>query len=80
MFALVSPLNPGNEEFGKELEKHGDGVKDVAFLVDDAAGIHDKAVERGAISVKAPETLKDDNGSVIVASVRTYGDTIHTFV
>ena len=80
MFALVSPLNPGNEEFGKELEKHGDGVKDVAFLVDDAAGIHDKAVERGAVSVKAPETLKDDNGSVIVASVRTYGDTIHTFV
>ena len=80
LFAFVSPLNPGNSEFAKELEKHGDGVKDVAFLVDDAQGIHDKAVSRGAKSVKAPETLKDENGSVIIASVATYGDTIHTFV
>lgn len=79
-FALVSPLNPGNEEFAKELERHGDGIKDVAFLVDDAAGIHNKAVSRGAKSVKAPETLKDEHGSVIISSVQTYGDTIHTFV
>ena len=79
-FAFTSPLNPGEKEFCAELEKHGDGIKDVAFLVDDAAGIHDKAVERGAKSVKAPEVLKDENGSVIVASVQTYGDTIHTFV
>ena len=62
-------MNPGNEEFAKEIEKHGDGVKDVAFTVDDAAGIHDKAVSRGAKSVRKPELLKDDNGSVMVASV-----------
>ena len=79
-FALVSPLNPGMEEFAKELERHGDGIKDVAFLVDDAAGIHNKAVSRGAMSVRGPETLKDEHGSVIVSSVQTYGDTIHTFV
>jgi 4-hydroxyphenylpyruvate dioxygenase len=69
VFAFTSPLNPGNHEFAKELERHGDGVKDVAFLVDDAAGIHNKAVGRGAKSVRAPETLKDDNGSVVVSSV-----------
>ncbi|CDW86517.1 4-hydroxyphenylpyruvate dioxygenase [Stylonychia lemnae] len=80
VFAFVSPLNPGNKEFSAELEKHGDGVKDVAFLVDDAAGIYLKAVERGATGVKAPETLSDEHGSVIVSSVQTYGDTIHTFV
>ena len=69
IFAFTSALNPGNTEFGKELEKHGDGVKDIAFSVDDAAGIYEKAVARGAKSVKAPKTLKDDNGEVIVASV-----------
>ena len=68
-YAFVSPLNPGNSEFAKELERHGDGVKDVAFLVDDAAGVYNKAVERGAKPVKAPEELKDENGSVIVATV-----------
>ncbi len=73
-------MNPGNEEFAKELERHGDGIKDVAFHVDDAAGIYNKAVSRGAKGVRAPETLKDEHGSVIVASVQTYGDTIHTFV
>ena len=62
-------MNPGNHEFAKELERHGDGVKDVAFSVDDAAGIHNKAVERGAKSVRAPEKLQDELGSVVVASV-----------
>jgi 4-hydroxyphenylpyruvate dioxygenase len=64
----------------EHLANHGDGVKDVAFTVDDAAGIYHKAVERGATGVRAPETIKDEHGSVIIASVRTYGDTIHSFV
>jgi len=74
-------LNPtGNEEWYKEYALHGDGVKDVAFTVDDAAGIYKKAVERGAVSVKEPYELKDDEGTVIMATVKTYGDTTHTFV
>lgn len=80
VYAFTTALQPGNETFYKELEVHGDGVKDVAFRVDDAKGIYEKAVSRGAKSVKEPEELKDEHGSVIVASVQTYGDTIHTFV
>ena len=79
-FAFQSPLNPDHAEFTEHHSKHGDGVKDVAFTVDDAAGIYEKAVSRGATGVKEPETLEDENGTVIVASVKTYGDTIHTFV
>lgn len=62
-------MNPGNEEFTQELNRHGDGVKDVAFLVDDAAGIYNKAVERGAKSVRPPQEHRDENGSVITSSV-----------
>ncbi len=69
VYVFTSPLNPGNEEFAKHFERHGDGVYDVAFHVDDAAGIFSKAVSRGAKPVKEPEELKDENGSVIVASV-----------
>ena len=79
-FAFQSPLNPDHEEFSAHHAKHGDGVKDVAFTVDDAAGIYNKAVERGAKRVTEPTTLEDENGKVIIASVQTYGDTIHTFV
>jgi len=81
VFVFKTPLNPaGHDEWNKEYAIHGDGVKDVAFTVDDAAGIYKKAVDRGATSVKEPYELKDENGSVIMASVKTYGDTTHTFV
>ena len=79
-FCFTSPLNPDNAEFSAHHAKHGDGVKDVAFTVDDAAGIYQKAVAKGAIGVQEPTTLEDENGKVILASVKTYGDTIHTFV
>ena len=84
-FAFTSPLNPtGHEEFDKHFSKHGDGVKDVAFLVDDAAGIFEKAVSRGAIAVTEPIELKDTvdgvENVVTVAAIKTYGDTTHTFV
>jgi 4-hydroxyphenylpyruvate dioxygenase len=62
------------------LTKHGDGVKDVAFTVDDSAGIFNKAVSRGAVPVHEPKTIKDDKGEVIISTVKTYGDTTHTFV
>ena len=48
---FTSPLNPNDETFSAHHSKHGDGVKDVAFSVNDAAGIYHKAVSRGAIGV-----------------------------
>ena len=41
IFVFKSALTPeGQKEFGEHLVKHGDGVKDVAFLVDDAKAIY----------------------------------------
>ena len=79
-YVFTTALQPNNNEFYQELEKHGDGVKDIAFTVDDARGIYEKAVSRGAKGVREPEEIKDENGSVIVSTVQTYGDTYHTFV
>ena len=67
-------------EINAHIKVHGDGVHDVAFEVDDPWGLYEKALSRGAVSVRAPEELKDENGTVKVASIRTYGETIHTFV
>jgi 4-hydroxyphenylpyruvate dioxygenase len=38
------------------------------------------AVARGAKSIRAPWTETDENGTVVMATVATYGDTEHTFV
>ena len=80
VYAFTTALQPNNNAFYSELETHGDGVKDVAFTVDDCRGLYEKATSRGAKGVREPEELKDENGSVIVATVQTYGDTLHTFV
>lgn len=59
---------------------HGDGVRDVALLVDDAESAWRETTHRGAVSAREPDTLKDGHGEVRVASIALYGDTIHTFV
>ncbi|UCF66566.1 MAG: 4-hydroxyphenylpyruvate dioxygenase [Acidobacteriota bacterium] len=63
-----------------EVKRFGDGVKDVAFCVQDAAAAHRKALEGGAESAYEPLELADDRGRVVLAGIRTYGRMIHSFV
>ncbi|XP_029475498.1 4-hydroxyphenylpyruvate dioxygenase isoform X3 [Rhinatrema bivittatum] len=80
IFVFVSALNPGNKELGEHLLKHGDGVKDVAFQVEDCDFIVQKAREQGAVIVKEPWIEEDKYGKVKFAVLQTYGDTTHTLV
>uniref|UniRef100_A0AAY4EMU7 4-hydroxyphenylpyruvate dioxygenase n=1 Tax=Denticeps clupeoides TaxID=299321 RepID=A0AAY4EMU7_9TELE len=80
LFVFESALNPGNEEMGEHLVKHGDGVKDIAFQVEDCDFLVKKAKERGAVVVKEPWVEQDSHGKVKFAVVRTYGDTTHTLI
>ncbi|XP_056140949.1 4-hydroxyphenylpyruvate dioxygenase [Lampris incognitus] len=80
VFVFQSPLNPGNEEFGEHLMKHGDGVKDIAFQVEDCDYLIKTAKERGAVVVREPWVEQDPSGAVKYAVVQTYGDTTHTLV
>lgn len=64
----------------EHVRKHGDGIRDLALWVDDARDAWAKAVERGATSVREPEVLRDEHGEVVVAAIRTYGETIHSLV
>ncbi|XP_072288992.1 4-hydroxyphenylpyruvate dioxygenase [Eucyclogobius newberryi] len=80
IYVFSSALNPGNKEMGEHLVKHGDGVKDIAFTVEDCDALVQKAQERGAVIVKEPYVLEDKFGKVKLAVLQTYGDTTHTFV
>ena len=59
---------------------HGDGVKDIAFRVANAAGAFQRAVQWGARPVMEPTVFQDEQGRVTKATVATYGDTTHSFV
>ncbi|CAL8400950.1 unnamed protein product [Boreogadus saida] len=80
LFAFESALNPGNQVMGRHLMKHGDGVKDIAFQVEDCDFLIKTARERGAVVVKEPWVEEDSNGKVKYAVVQTYGDTTHTLI
>ncbi|KAI9017384.1 Glyoxalase/Bleomycin resistance protein/Dihydroxybiphenyl dioxygenase [Gaertneriomyces semiglobifer] len=80
VFVFQSPLEPDNKLFSDHQAVHGDAVKNVAFSVDDARGIWKRAVERGAKSIREPWVETDEHGSVVMATIATYGDVEHTFV
>lgn len=80
IFVFESALTPGNQEMGDHLVTHGDGVKDVAFEVEDLDAIVQRAKEVGAKVVREIYQEEDDDGVVRYASIQTYGDTVHTLV
>ncbi|NJN35687.1 MAG: 4-hydroxyphenylpyruvate dioxygenase [Saprospiraceae bacterium] len=67
-------------KISEHVKQHGDGVKVLALWVDDAAKAFADTVARGAEAYAPPQYFEDKNGSVVMASIKTYGDTIHTFV
>lgn len=91
-FVLTSPLKSSNsdtispddaaelETIHRHLSEHGDAVKDVAFEVDNVQKVYSRAIQNGAVSISEPNVLSDENGEVVIASLKTYGDTIHTLV
>jgi 4-hydroxyphenylpyruvate dioxygenase len=80
-FVLTAPLLPDpRTPIAAHIARHGDGVKDIALRVADAAAAYSEAVRRGATGVCEPATLEDAHGRVTRASIATYGDTVHTFV
>lgn len=70
-FVFQSPLSPTEQAMNAHIVKHGDGVRDVAFTVDDCRLVFQKAVERGAKVVREPWTEKDADGEVVMASIAT---------
>ncbi|MBI4930653.1 MAG: 4-hydroxyphenylpyruvate dioxygenase [Bacteroidetes bacterium] len=76
---LTTSFDP-NSEITKHVATHGDGVKVLALWVDDAEKSFNETVKRGAKPFSPPQTMKDEFGEVKVASIHTYGETLHTFV
>ena len=78
-FLITTPIRPEGP-IAEHVAKHGDGVRDIALWVDDARTAHAAAVERGALSAMDPQVVKDENGEIVMAAIRTYGDTIHSLI
>jgi 4-hydroxyphenylpyruvate dioxygenase len=78
-FVLTSPLTTNHPE-SYRLQKHGDGVMDIAFDVEDVRAAYEEAMRRGATCVSPPVAHEDTTGVFETATIRAYGDTNHSFI
>ncbi len=77
---VVTAAMGADSPIAEHVARHGDAVRDLAFLVESATAAYQAAVARGAVAVREPWTESDGDGRIVRASVATYGDVVHTFV
>ena len=77
-FVFTAPLTPDGE-IAEHVRKHGDGVHDIAFLVDDVKSAWDETTKRGARSYLEYAEASDDDGT-LRRSARSHLRRGHPFV
>jgi 4-hydroxyphenylpyruvate dioxygenase len=77
---VTGALGPDGE-IAEHVHRHGDGVKDIAFSVDDAAKSWQETTKRGAKSAIEPVAIDaGEDGTLRRSAVGTYGDVRHSFI
>ncbi len=76
---LTTPLHPEGD-IAAHVNKHGDGVKAVALMVNDATDAFEQTVKRGARPYMEPTTREDADGKIVMSGIHIYGDTVHLFI
>ncbi len=78
-FVFTAPLTPDGE-LAEHVRKHGDGVHDIAFAVDDVTSAWQETTSRGARSALEPAEVAGKKGTLRRSAIHTYGEVIHSFV
>ena len=78
-FVLTTPLLP-DSEISQHIQRHGDGVREIALWVDDAESAYHETTRRGARGVQEPTVREDKDGRIRISVIAAYGDTLHAFV
>jgi 4-hydroxyphenylpyruvate dioxygenase len=76
---LTTPLK-SDHPISEHLKKHGDGVKVLALMVDDAYDAYEQTTSRGGKSYLAPQTITDEHGEIRMSGIHTYGEVVHLFI
>ncbi len=78
-FVLTTSLRP-DTEITAHVNQHGDGVKFLALMVDDATDAWKQTTSRGGKSYLEPKKFTDDDGELVMSGIHTYGETVHLFI
>jgi 4-hydroxyphenylpyruvate dioxygenase len=78
-FVINGAVDP-DSDLVEHHRKHGDGVVDIALEVPDVDKCIEQARRAGATILQEPTDVSDENGTVRIGAIGTYGDTRHTLV
>ena len=78
-FVFTAPIG-SDGELAEHVAKHGDGVHDIAFVVDDVTSAWQETTSRGARSASEPAEIAGKKGTLRRSAIHTYGDVLHSFV
>jgi 4-hydroxyphenylpyruvate dioxygenase len=78
-FVFTAPLTDTGE-LAEHVRRHGDGVHDIAFAVDDVTSAWRETTARGAVSALEPTELSGEKGVLRRSAIHTYGEVLHSFV
>jgi len=77
---LTAPLGTDGE-IAEHVRRHGDGVHDIAFAVDDVRSAWRETTTRGARSyLEYAEAGTDADGILRRSAIHTYGEVVHSFI
>jgi 4-hydroxyphenylpyruvate dioxygenase len=79
---LVTGALHADSPVAEHVRQHGDGVRDIAFVVTDVDAAYAAALARGATPFREPADDVDPqgHGTIRHAAIATYGETVHTFL
>jgi 4-hydroxyphenylpyruvate dioxygenase len=78
-FRITAEVHAGTA-VGRSVAAHGDGMVDLALAVPDVDRAISHARSRGARVIDEPHDVSDENGTVRLAAIATYGETRHTLL
>ena len=78
-FVFTAPLTDTGE-LANHVRRHGDGVHDIAFAVDDVASAWRETTARGAKSALEPSEMTGEKGVLRRSAIHTYGEVLHSFI
>ncbi|MFN8546810.1 MAG: 4-hydroxyphenylpyruvate dioxygenase [Candidatus Eisenbacteria bacterium] len=76
---FTNPIGGGGP-IAERVHAHGDGIHDIAFLVDDVAHAFERCLVMGATAIREPFRVSDETGEVRCAKVGTFGFTEHSLI
>ena len=77
---VLSQSQSSQDPLSLFIKAHGSGIFNVAFFCQNAHSAFEQTLNRGAEAFSSPKLLQKDFGRLETASIRAFGDVIHTFI